>query len=350
MQAEAAFAEVLEMSGKDSQKKLRDALALLQNVQVHARMAGVISVDEEAREVSGKNLEFVLLNWNIAQLLSRCILETDGSREAFEASIIARKSYVSRAILSIEAFIVQLQQLRLISTEDEKMLHFDPANASVRRERKISLFRKIKAANEQLEQSKARHERLVQMRSAPKIWSGSSSSRAAAAADDDGDDDWEEEGDTEEAHRTFVLAKLHLSMLEAMDSYSGLKDEMELLDSRPTEVLGSSATEQKTHAHGCSGGKATMSILHLDKDRVRAAAFMPTNLPTMSIEEWAKVESECQCEREKRAQAVAKETKEMEARLTKAEKEEIERMKKSLWDDWKDDNPAGSGNTGANLG
>jgi hypothetical protein len=288
MQAEAAFAEVLEMSGKDSQKKLRDALALLQNVQVHARMAGVISVDEEAREVSGKNLEFVLLNWNIAQLLSRCILETDGSREAFEASIIARKSYVSRAILSIEAFIVQLQQLRLISTEDEKMLHFDPANASARRERKISLFRKIKAANEQLEQSKARHERLVQMRSAPKIWSGSSSSRAAAAADD-GDDDWEEEGDTEEAHRTFVLAKLHLSMLEAMDSYSGLKDEMELLDSRPTEVLGSSATgkrsrpnfyqlfpprlifhatspaEQKTHAHGCSGGKATMSILHLDK-------------------------------------------------------------------------------------
>jgi hypothetical protein len=59
------------------------------------------------------------------------------------------------------------------------------------------------------------------------------------------------------------------------------------------------------------------------------------------------VESECQCEREKRAQVVAKETKEvtpgctcwafgrerfimwaqMEARLTKAEKEEIERMK-----------------------
>ena len=59
------------------------------------------------------------------------------------------------------------------------------------------------------------------------------------------------------------------------------------------------------------------------------------------------VESECHCEREKRAQAVAKETKEvrsdrgklgarvctsqnwmqMEARLTKAEKEEIERMK-----------------------
>ena len=108
------------------------------------------------------------------------------------------------------------------------------------------------------------------------------------------------------------------------------------------------------------------------------------------------VESECQCEREKRAQAVAKETKEvcgaasffmqtsfsmrmqMEARLTKAEKEEIARMKvrscfvfafpfcllcllaqdmsrsrvlqKSSWDDWKDDNPAGSGNTGANLG
>ena len=59
------------------------------------------------------------------------------------------------------------------------------------------------------------------------------------------------------------------------------------------------------------------------------------------------VESECQCEREKRAQAVAKETKEvcgaasffmqtlfsmrmqMEARLTKAEKEEIARMKVS---------------------
>jgi hypothetical protein len=243
LQADAAFAEVIEMSGRESQKKLRDVLALLQNVQVHARMAGVISADEEAREVSGKNLEFVLLNWNIAQLLSRCIMETDGSREAFEASITARKSYVSRAILSIEAFVVQLQQLRLITAEDEKLLHVDTANASSRRERKISLFRKIKAAKEHVEQAKACHERLVQMRAAPKIWSGSaSSSGAAAAAAEDGDDDWQEEGDTEEAHRTFILAKIHSSMLEAMDCYGGLKDEMELLDSRPTEVVGSAAT------------------------------------------------------------------------------------------------------------
>jgi hypothetical protein len=237
LQADAAFAEVLEMSGKDSQRKIRDVLSLLQNVQMHARMAGVISPDEEAREVSGKNLEFVLLNWNVAQLLSRCILETDGSREAFEASIVARKSYVSRAILSIEAFIVQLQQLHLISVEDEKFLHFDPANASVRRERKIALFRKIKAAKEQLEQARAIHGRLVQLRSAPKIWSGSAASKSSAAAAEDGDDDWEEEGDIEEAHRTFILAKIHLSMLEAIDSYGGLKDEMELLDSRPTEIL-----------------------------------------------------------------------------------------------------------------
>jgi hypothetical protein len=241
LQADAAFAEVIEMSGRESQKKLRDVLALLQNVQVHARMAGVISADEEAREVSGKNLEFVLLNWNIAQLLSRCIMETDGSREAFEASITARKSYVSRAILSIEAFVVQLQQLRLITSEDEKLLHVDTANASSRRERKISLFRKIKAAKEHVEQAKACHERLVQMRAAPKIWSGSASSGGAAAAED-GDDDWQEEGDTEEAHRTFILAKIHSSMLEAMDCYGGLKDEMDLLDSRPTEVLGSAAT------------------------------------------------------------------------------------------------------------
>jgi hypothetical protein len=288
LQADAAVAEVLEMSGKDSQRKLREVLALLQNVQAHARMAGVISPNEEAREVSGKNLEFVLLNWNIAQLLSRCILETDGSREAFDASLVARKSFVSRAILSIEAFVVQLQQLLLISAEDEKFMHFDSGNASARRERKIALFRRTKAANEQLEQAKARHERLAQQRSAPKIWSGS----ATAAPAEDGDDDWEEEGDAEEAHRLFVLAKIHACMFEAMDSYGGLKDELELLDSRPVEVLGSAPsgtraaaavcqdntlmfllpvtnfvfpTEQKTHAHGCSGGRATMSILHLDK-------------------------------------------------------------------------------------
>jgi hypothetical protein len=241
LRANAVFAEVLDMPGKESQKKLREALSLLQNVQVHARMAGVISSDEEAREVSGKNLEFVLLNWSIAQLLSRCILETDGSREAFDASITARKSYVSRAIISIEAFVVQLQQLRLISAEEEKMIHFDSANASARRERKIALFRKIKAANEQLEVAKARHERFVQLRSAPKIWSGPASVGRAAAAEDDAVD-WEEEGDSEEAHRTYVLAKIHSCMLEALDSYSGLKDEMELLDSRPTEVLSSSST------------------------------------------------------------------------------------------------------------
>ena len=289
LQADAACAEILEMSGKDSQRKIRDVLSLLQNVQVHARMAGVISPDEEAREVSGKNLEFVLLNWKVAQLLSRCILETDGSREAFEASIVARKSYVSRAILSIEAFIVQLQQLRLISVEDEKMLHFDPSNQSARRERKISLFRRIKAANVQLVQARAIHESFIQLRSAPKIWSGSATGGSGSAAARDGDDDWEEEGDAEEAHRAFILAKIQLYMLEAIDCYGGLKDEIELLDSRPTEVLGSAAsgafirlsqtqhcllqhvlhgfstTEQKTHAHGCSGGKATMSILHLEK-------------------------------------------------------------------------------------
>ena len=320
LQADAAFAEVLEMSGQESQKKIRDVLALLQSVQVHARRAGVISPDEEAREVSGKNLEFVLLNWNVAQLLSRCILETDGSREAFEASIIARKSYISRAILCIEAFIVQMQQLRLISAEDEKTLHFDPANASARRERKISLFRKIKAAKEQLEHAKAIHERLVQLRAAPKIWSGSAASSAAAAVED-GDDDWEEEGDAEEAHRNFILAKIHFSMLEAIDSYGGLKDEMELLDSRPTEVLGSASSGASacpsqtfvplarclTRSCTCRAkdacawmqwGQGHNVYLALGqviplfmlisppfnvffRDRVRASAFMPTNLPTM---------------------------------------------------------------------
>ena len=259
LQADAAVAEVLEMSGKDSQRKLRDVLALLQNAQAHARMAGVISPNEEAREVSGKNLEFVLLNWNIAQLLSRCILETDGSREAFDASLVARKSFVSRAILSIEAFIVQLQQLRLITAEDEKFMHFDSGNASGRRERKIALFRRTKAASEQLDQAKARHERLIQLRSAPKIWTGSASGGRAAAAED-GDDDWEEEGDSEEAHRAFVLAKIHSCMFEAMDSYGGLKDELELLDSRPTEVLGRAPSGRRLAAAVCRECSADFAL------------------------------------------------------------------------------------------
>ena len=72
---------------------------------------------------------------------------------------------------------------------------------------------------------------------------------------------------------------------------------------------------------------------------------MPELHPT-SPRQFLQVESECQCEREKRAQAAAKEAKEVhfffslthvrvcsqgpeqvEARLSKAEKEEIDRMK-----------------------
>jgi hypothetical protein len=80
------------------------------------------------------------------------------------------------------------------------------------------------------------------------------------------------------------------------------------------------------------------------KNQMQGAVFQPDyNLPTMSLEEFAENEVR---------EAMEREANQAEAEQARAgedsEEEEVidrERKKASEWDDWKDQNPKGWGNT-----
>jgi immunoglobulin-binding protein 1 len=77
------------------------------------------------------------------------------------------------------------------------------------------------------------------------------------------------------------------------------------------------------------------------REELRKKVFNPTNLPTMTVEEWAELQMENGLLPSPGSQPPQQEKKKKE--LT-AEEEEAKRLKDSRFDDWKDENPKGDGN------
>jgi len=88
----------------------------------------------------------------------------------------------------------------------------------------------------------------------------------------------------------------------------------------------------------------------LSRTERQAQVFQPSwNQPTMSLQEYAEMEMKMAEEREERGRAAERKRKEKEENETEEERDEREAMEKRKWDNWKDDNPKGSGNKMVNT-
>lgn len=161
----------------------------------------------------------------------------------------------------------------------------------------------------------------------------------------DEDDAAEEGGDNEEQQREVLLLSIDLATIKALDQRTLLQQEVAMLSH-----IAALPPEQRARPSGPDQAQlmpkllAAAGQLQAQRERVAGAVFRPTHhLPTMSLDEFADGEV---ADMQRRQQA------EQEAAAAKASKgeesdgDDEEGVRKArAWDDWKDDNPRGWGNS-----
>ena len=154
-------------------------------------------------------------------------------------------------------------------------------------------------------------------------------------------------GDLDEV-RDSVLDVVEFFAIECEIETAFLNQEIEILNSAPVEVSEPSSSSIEDH------NRRKPWTLKLDKSSIRSImtkeVFRPDiSMPSMSLAELANLEVV------QMRQAAATRTPEANDEsigfyCQEAARSDLEDEKARLWDDWKDDNPRGSGNKLVNLG
>ncbi|MCO5547893.1 hypothetical protein L7F22_001345 [Adiantum nelumboides] len=296
-----------------------------------------------------------------------------------------RVQTIKSGSIYLKVFIASCERLDLLPDAEMSASNQEvPITAERRRATKIARFKHAKAAESKLQDIKERRERRGRSRGAA----------AKGSMTDHGDDHVEDEFEEEE--REAWSAQIALSLCKALDLLEMLKLEEELLAVRhentqdgPTRAMlderaskaeawhkgaASRAKVSKpaqpitcaTFAQDVIEGRASLGQGHdhhhqplfgpaslvgditTERQRLTAQVFQPSHrLPTMSIEDAGLTEMKIMKEWTERNAKLQEEANSSWARETKKDNEsddEAAEYKARAWDDWKDENPKGSGN------
>lgn len=335
---------------------------------------GLFSSNEQKDDISTGDLKYLLVPYFLAELMEK--VESSDRLQALRLA----SSY-------LKVFMSSCERLDLLPDAEFSAFNQEaPVTADARRATKIARFKRAKAAESKLQELRERRERRGRSRGAA----------AKGSMADHGDDNIGDEFEDEE--REAWLSQISLSLCKALDLAEMLKLEEEVLGVKHSEngqeVLTRSmldvrtstaearhknaATRAKTwkaaqpitcatfaqdviegrasigqgheHNHQPLFGPASLVGDHITTERQKIAAqvFQPSHrLPTMSIEEAGLKEMEIMrkwTERNAKLQEEANSSWANEAKKGNESDEEAAEYKSRAWDDWKDDNPRGSGN------
>ncbi|XP_049849257.1 uncharacterized protein LOC126318305 isoform X2 [Schistocerca gregaria] len=156
----------------------------------------------------------------------------------------------------------------------------------------------------------------------------------------------EEEDNFHENEREYYVRLIELCIKLALDELSILDREIGILE----HMAAGSGDEKKLGSRDSAGStwqgimtpEGPIKTFVIDKRlQIRKAVFKPHwTQPTMSVEEAGEIEYNI-------AQAQAKRQAELAKKNREGEDEEAADLKAREWDDWKDEHPKGSGNTGS---
>ena len=338
---------------------------------------GVFSANESRDEFPTENLRYLMAPWYLAELCQR----------AATTDPMSRLKSLTETSAMYDMFLNQCSEYEMLSDSAKRALpnrgdQIDPATA---RQEKVERFKRTKEIRTRLEVlDKGRVERL----------------RTALAEADWDDEDPENtnsispENEKDERERWMLL--LEDAVVKTMDSRSAIAIEVSLLERRVNDESASgshgktdrdqnSRRAQPPSSSGMGnyviqpgggieqigrgyvpGGNGTrqsqveISPVQLgqiqramqnltgpsDRSKIAHQVFRPSHiLPTMSVEEFGEIEYAELMERTAREQKNKLNKELEESALTEEEKEERELEKKRAWDEFKDDNPFGHGNS-----
>lgn len=335
---------------------------------------GVFSSNEQKDDISTGDLKYLLVPYLRAELLEK--VDTSDRLQTLKS-----------ASLLLKVFISSCERLELLPDAELSAFNQEASiTAERRRATKIARFKRAKAAELKLQEIRERRERRGRSRGAAAIGSVA----------DHGEEHTEDEFEEEE--REAWLSQIALSLCKALDLLEMLKREEELLavkhnkngedvttramlderiskaeswhkgaalkarTSKPAHPITCATFAQDViegraslgqghdHSHQPLFGPASLvgNSITTERQRMAAQVFQPSHrLPTMSIEEAGLKEMEIMKKWTERNSQLQEEANSSWAREPKKDNEsddEAAEYKARAWDDWKDDNPKGSGN------
>eukprot|EP01024_Parvocaulis_polyphysoides_P043168 TRINITY_DN393_c0_g2_i1.p1 TRINITY_DN393_c0_g2~~TRINITY_DN393_c0_g2_i1.p1 ORF type:complete len:341 (-),score=36.91 TRINITY_DN393_c0_g2_i1:367-1389(-) len=286
---------------------------LLQSVlklnQLAQSLSLTFSSNETAEDVSTPSLPFVLLPFYIAEIL----------RQSNEKQPQIRIVHLNQAVGYFNLFLEGTGQLGIMGEIAGKFRDRDgnlqlPSNPADKRWFKVEGFKRRKQITSQLQE--AGFDEIEWILEAQK-----------------------ESCQDEEVQRQLWMLKIEHAVLDSIDQISNIELEMEMLKIA-TERQTEPKNEQNQQLQQPT--KTRPIILGSDRTQLQEQVFKPFHiLPTMTPEQFGEIEIRRMHEREEQEKVF----KSQQQKLSQQEQEDEDLQKAREWDEFKDDNPRGWGNS-----
>lgn len=348
----------------------KECIPLLHSIQRDIRALALFSKNETIDDISTRSIPFLSVDHFLAVALGNLPIEP--------GAMVRRKENIQQSLTLWEHFLERLETLEILSKEETNEFHHlleahQEASSTfgvhgsnfareplVDRDAKIARYKAKQQQRQEIEKLKA----LIGRRNRCKI-------------DPEDEVDGHDLGSLE---RTLILKELQIFKIEALENWSQSVRELPMIermikidserqqkqiytadghntnnpDSRPSRP--SNKGLQVTHITQ----HAETGQLLFKRDEIRSKVFQPGwSQPTVSLEEFGEREYHQAIEREERQKKAEQkriyEPKRYEELVKDGMEDNAELVEASAkldrdWDDWKDQNPRGSGNKMANRG
>ncbi|XXG98378.1 hypothetical protein Hte_004701 [Hypoxylon texense] len=331
-----------EANSPTYREDLAQALELYQECVQIINKISLFSSNEGLEDISTSDLPYLLVNYRIAELLQK--ISTQSPLERKTALKSTREAY--------ERFLHLLDNYSILSQSDSKLFteyNDDPAAFSTISTSDPAARRNAKIANFKTE--KELKTKLAYMQTSPRYL---------------------EDGGDEEAVRELYLTNIAFCTHLTFQGLESINREMEILAQAPIPLMPQATTVQdderrrrEAHTDGYSerldrplnsllanssgpllsreGKPLRPFTLTSNRQELQRGVFRPGhNLPTMSIDEYLEEERRQGNIIEGGGEASGRQPEPDEDNIEKAD---VETMKAREWDEFKEANPRGSGNT-----
>lgn len=289
----------------------------------------MFSSNEDKDDLATSDMKYLLIPFYLAEVLTQLSEEHSKTSRKLE-TIQKASSYYSSFVLMVQQYgfleeSTVLKQNAMVALENKQM---DP---STLRESKIERFKLEKSIKNRLKILESINNGLRKQ---------------------ENEEDYISDGDGIE--REMHMLRIHAAILKSSESILTLEKEINILRHAATlddEKKKAQRTQQQTPPELLDQLRAAVATLSMSqastsRDQLQRQVFKPSHiLPTMSVEQWGDQEVSQMLERQQQEQDRAQKASQMQQRMSKDDIEDEELKKQRAWDDFKDDNPRGWGNS-----
>jgi immunoglobulin-binding protein 1 len=332
------------------------AVPLLESVMKDVAALSIFSSNEALEDISTKSLTLLAVEHYLALALT--------SLPSEPGKISQRKQHLIHSFDLWNSFLSKLERLELLKKDEEKefqelLEEIDPNNNTLpppNRDAKIARFKAKQNAKKEVERLKSLRERRGRLEASP--------------------EDEMDGFDEESLERSVALTDLEICKSEALENWASAKRELPMIEMmvKLEEERQSMARHQGKDPQDLNQrpppSNKPLQLTHITKDpagkiqvkreEIKSKVFRPSwNQPTMTLEQLGEIEYKQAMEREERQKQAEAERVHEPKRYNDLLRDGLEDDSNLVdasakldrdWDDWKDENPRGSGNKRSELG